>query len=705
MLQRIASWIIRHHKLVIIVFVLLAAVSGVLATRVKVNYDLSTYIPDEAPSTLALNVMQDEFDEELPNVDVMVPDITIAEALEYKAMFQRLPFVHSVLWLDDQVDIGVPLAMHEQKKVEAFYKDGVALFYITTDGTADSVEMLESLQAIVGEDGAIRGQLVDLAKAQTSVKTEISRVLLIAVPLAFFILIFATKSWFEPVLFMIVIFCGVLLNMGTNIIFEDISFITQSVGAVLQLAVSMDFAIFLLHRVTEYRNEGHEVKEAVKLAVAKSMQPIISSALTTVFGFLTLVFMRFKIGPDLGLVLAKGVMFSLISVFMLLPALLVVTYKLIDKTTHRSLLPSFKWLGKLVLTIGIPVMIIIAIIIVPVFMGQQANYFLYGMGSYPSESREARDEKLIQAAFGENMQMALLAPRGEWAKETEMIQRLDALPEMKSIIGYTTEASAGIPPDILPQAMLSPLLSEHYSRIMMISNSPKEAPETFALAETIREIADEVYGEGRTHLVGENFVITDMKETINQDNVVVNGIAVLAIALVIALAFQSLTLPLILVLTIEISIWINLSLPYFMGSPLSFIGYLVISTVQLGATVDYGILLSQYYLDSRKHLPRKEAASQAVADTAGSLLTPALILAGVSFTLYFVSTNPVVWEIGLVLGRGALLSFAMVIFLLPNLLRLFDRVIEKTTRKVTFLPDRKSYGRKAARSTAQQKEQ
>ncbi|MFA6691084.1 MAG: MMPL family transporter, partial [Saccharofermentanales bacterium] len=545
-----------------------------------------------------------------------------------------------------------------------------------------------SLREIAGEEGAVRGQIVELAEAQLATQSEIARIMIFAIPIALIILVIATNSWLEPVLFALVIAVGVLLNMGTNFIFSEISFITQSVAAVLQLAVTMDYAILFLHRTNEYKEAGDPLEVAVKKAMKKSFSPIASSAATTFFGFLALVFMRFQLGPDLGLVLAKGVVFSMLSVFLLLPALILLLDRLIEKTTHRPFLPSFKGLGKLVIKLAVPILIIVALIIVPAFLGQRSNNFIYGMGGYAEDSRAARDVRLITDRFGNNMQMALLVPRDQPALEEIFIDKLEELPEVKSLTSFISVSSSALPPEIISEELTSQLLSDDFSRIIVVSNSPSEGPETFALAEHIREIADEVYGpDSEIHLVGENFVITDMRDTIQEDSIIVNGLAILAVALVIAIAFRSISLPFLLVLTIEISIWINLALPYFSGTNLSYIGYLIVSTVQLGATVDYGILLTQHYMDNRKILGKKEAARKSVSDTAGSLISPAFILAAVGLVLAAVSSISVVSELGLVLGRGALLSLGMVIFLLPNLLRIFDRLIEKTTWKADFLPD------------------
>ena len=692
-MKKLADMIVKHKGIILVLFIVLSMASGYMATLVETNFDLFSYVPKDAPSTIAIDTMLEEYEQDIPNAEIAVPNLSISEALSMKEKLASLSYVQEVLWLDDQVDLATPLALLDQKLVEGFYKDGVALYHVTLEEDSKAIDIVAELQELAGPDGAVRGQVVETANMQRGVNVEISRVLLVAVPVAIIILLFATTSWFEPILFMLVIFVGVVLNMGTNIVFDNISFITQAVGGVLQLAVSMDYAIFLLHRFRDYRQEGLSVEEAMKHAITKSFSPVSSSALTTFFGFLALVFMRFRLGPDLGIVLAKGVILSLLSVFFLLPVLAVYTYKIIDKTTHRSLLPSFKGLSRWVVRIGVPLMIIAALAIVPAFIGQRSNDFLYGSQSFPKGSREARDVAYMNEHFGENMQMVLLAPKGQWAAEERLAEDLLALPEMKSVVGYVTQVGTAVPPELIPDRVLSDLISDRYSRLILVAESPAESPQTYELAEKIRSMTEEAYPKGDALLAGANFVLLDMKTTINKDLGIVNGLAVAAIFIVIMIAFRSLALPILLVLTIELSVWINLAIPYLTGTPLNFIGYLVISTVQLGATVDYGILMAQHYLEHRQLLNRKEATKKTIQTVAGSIIPPALILAAAGFTLYAVSSISVVSELGSVLGRGALISLVMVLFLLPNLFRLFDPFIEKTTWKMTFSSDRHSYRR------------
>ncbi len=687
-MNKLAGYIVKFRVVIFFIFIALMVVSVFLAMKVKVNFDLASYLPKDAPSTIAVEKMGEEFKESVPNTEVGYPVDNLAEALEMKEKLQSLDFVDEVLWMDDQLDLAVPLDLHDNKIVEGFLKDDIALFQLTIADDIDVQEALTELEELVGEEGRIRGEIVEQSFMQRAVSSEMTMIAAVMIPAALIILLLSTRSWLEPILFMLVISAGVIINMGLNSFAADVSFITQAVSSVLQLAVSMDYAIFLLHRFGDYRAAGIEPKEAMRQAIVKSFAPVNASALTTVFGFLALVFMRFGIGKDLGLVLARGVIVSLITVFLLLPSLALLSYKLIDKTTHRSLIPSFKGFSRVVTRIAIPIVILALVVAVPAYIGQRSNDFLYGGRSYPEDSRAGNDAAFLKDTFGDNMQMALLVPKGEWATEQELIKELEAQPEMKSVIGYVNMVGAGVPVDLLPERMISPLISEHYSRIVMIADSPDESPETFELAERLRTIVDNAYPEGDTYLAGANVVLLDMKTTINHDMTIVNGLAILAIFLVIMLTFRSLVIPIVLVLTIELAVWINLSIPYFTGTSLAFIGYLVISTVQLGATVDYGILMTQHYLDHRQVMGRKEASIKTIQSVAGSIIPPAIILSTAGYLLYLISSIQVVKELGHVLGRGALLSLLIVLILLPNLLYVTDRAIEKTTWKLRMLPDR-----------------
>ena len=681
-LSHIAKFVLKHRKLVAILFLIALLISVLMIPLVKINYNLADYVPAKADSTIAVEVMSSEFEQAIPNVQVYVPDLTLPEALALKEKIAASPSVTDVLWLDDVIDVYKPLNLADPSTVEGYYKNKGALFQVTVDDS-DQPASLKLLQTIAGEEGAVSGQLVALAKAQMAVTSEITTIMIFAVPLTILILLLATHSWLEPLLLLISIIVSVVLNMGTNLIFGQISFITQSVAAVLQLAVSMDYAIFMLHRFNQYRKEGLGTATAMEKAMTKAFSAITSSALTTFFGFLALVFMRFKLGPDLGFVLAKGIIFSLISVILFLPVMTSYLYKWIDKTTHRPFTPSFAKFGRGIVKIHWGILLVVGILLLPSFLAQKENDFIYGMGAYESDSREERDRELIRREFGDNLQMAILVPNGDPVREQALLDALEAIPDVESVISLLSMTSAQIPVEILPASEIRQLRSENYSRMVVIAHSLPEGDHAFKLAEQLRATVGTIYPQD-AHLAGENFSTLDMRDTIRTDEAIVNGLAILAVGLVLLFTFKSISLPLILLLTIEGSIWINLAIPYFSGTRLSYIGYLVISTVQLGATVDYGILYTQHYMDNRKIYPKKKAAAQSLAETLPSLLPPALILTVIGYILGLISSITIVSELGTVLGRGASLSFLMVATFLPALMILLDPLIKRTTLRASF---------------------
>ena len=675
--------IIRHKKTIIIVFAVAAVLSGLMARSVKVNYDLLDYLPKDSASTVSLEKMEQVFGKIDDNGSrVMVPVSGIAEALKIKGSIAALEGVESVRWLDDSVDVNQPLSFIDESQLSKWYKDGNALFSVklTADVTGkQTAQTLERIRGVVGNEGAISGGAVTSVAAKQSTGQELKTMMTLLIPFVLVIMLLATTSWFEPVLFIFVIGVAIVINMGTNALLGEISFVTQTAAAVLQLAVSMDYSIFLIHRFRDYRAEGLAPEAAMRKAMKSAFPTIIASGLTTIFGFAALMLMRFLIGVDMGVVLAKGVIFSLLSVLLLLPVIALLTCKLIEKTSHRSLLPKFSKLGRAVVRIGVPVMILVALAVVPSFLAQQKNAFIYGASAVSSDegSQIGHDEKAINEIFGETSQMFLMVPDGDMVKEKALADDILALPHVSDVTAYVTTVGMQIPKESVPEDTLSTLESGGYSRMVIATNAKSESDDAFATVEAVRSLSQQYYGE--YYLTGGSVNIYDMKQVVTADNPVVTVAAIAAIALVILLTFRSLTLPIFLVLAIEASIWINLAVPYFTGTPLVYIGYIIISSIQLGATVDYAILYSSRYMEKRRWLGKKEAAAEAVAETFGSILTSASILIGSGLIINLVSTNAVIGQLGELICRGAALSTFTVVFFLPELLRLFDGVIRKTT--------------------------
>ena len=414
-------------------------------------------------------------------------------------------------------------------------------------------------------------------------------------------------------------------------------------------------------------------------ALCKSTTSILSSGLTTVIGFVALIFMRFGIGPDLGLALAKGIAVSLICVFVFMPVFILALHKFLQKTKHRPILPSFSRFSKVVYRAIIPMVCVFAIVILPSYLASNENAFYYGSSRiFGTDTQTGADAEAIEEVFGKNDTYVLMVPRGNTATEKELSEALHDVPEVQSILSYVDTVGTEIPMSYLDEDTLSQLVSENYSRVVLTVNADYEGEQTFGLVETIRSIASKYYPDSY-YLAGEGVNTYDLMDTITADTLKVNFIAIAAVFVVLLLSFKSIGLPVILVLGIETAIWINLAIPYFTDSVVYYIAYLIISSVQLGATVDYAILMTDRYIENRQVMNKKDAIHETVANVTVSIMTSATVLTIVGFLLGFISTHGILSQLGVFVGRGALLSLTIVLFVIPGLLYLLDGVIQKTT--------------------------
>ncbi|MFD2629469.1 efflux RND transporter permease subunit [Oceanobacillus kapialis] len=640
------------------------------------------YLPEDTPSTTAMDVMNEEFDGAVANTRVMMRDISIQEALAFKEELQAIDGVSEVTWLDDTLDVKTPIEMADPDTVESYYKDGNALFSLHIE-EGKEVETTDAIYDLIGEDNAMSGEALDTATSQKMTGTESMYAAALLIPIIIIILVLSTRSWAEPILFLTAIGISVLINLGTNIFLGEISFITQSVAPILQLAVSLDYAIFLLHSFADYRKKTDTPAEAMQMAMKRSFPAIAASASTTFFGFIALTFMEFEIGADLGINLVKGIALSFISVMVFLPALTLMCYHWIDKTQHKQLLPSIRNVGKTLLKFRIPALLLLLLLIVPAFLGQSETNFMYGMGQQPESTRAGSDTIAIEQVYDKHTPMVMLVPKGDIAKEEELVQEIKSYSEVTSTVSYVDAISPAIPAEYLDDSVTEQFFSENYSRIIINSALENEGEQTFAFIDQLKETAAQYYGDDY-HLLGESVTLYDMKNVVEDDNTVVNVLTVVAIAIVLLVTFRSISFPVVLLVTIQSAVWINLSIPYFTNVSLVYVGYLIISTVQLAATVDYAILLTEAYKENRKEMRALPAIKKTIDEKIFSIGVSASILSSVGFILWLTSSNQIVGSIGLLLGRGALLAFIMVVLVLPAMLVVFDRIIEKTTWKPNF---------------------
>lgn len=692
-MNRFYDKVIQHRKLILTLFAVAAVLMLICMQFVAVNYDMNSYLPKDSSSTLALEVMEKEFDGGIPNARVMIYDVSIAEALEYKEQLAGIDGVSTVQWLDDSVSITQPLELADAEVVETYYKDGNALFTVTIEENY-IIDAVADIRELIGEDNAMTGSAVNTAIATESTVDEIKVISVIAILFVLFILILTTTSWLEPVIILLGLGTAVVINAGSNLMFGEISFVTNAAGNILQLAVSLDYSVFLIHRFEECRKEEANPETAMRNALVKSTFSILSSGLTTVIGFLALVLMRFRIGPDLGLALAKGVAISLITVFLFMPGFILSTYKWLDKTKHRSFMPDFHFLGKFVSKIMLPLAVGFIILIIPAYLSSINNSYYYGSSHIFGKGTQLGDDtKAIKEIFGEKDTYVLLVPKGDTAKESALSNALKQLNGITDIISFVDMAGAEIPYEYLDNDTLSLLESDNYSRMVITADVPYEGEETTALIDALRECINQYYPDCY-YLAGEGISTYDLQETVTADMLKVNLVAIGAVFIVLLLSMKSILLPLILVLTIETAIWINLSIPYYINSTLFYIAYLIISSIQLGATVDYAILLTDRYREHRLYLNKKDSVIHTISSVTVSIITSGSTLAVVGFLLGVFSTHGLLSQLGFLIGRGSICSIIAVLFILPGFLYMFDRTftgrkggtnMKKCAKQVTAL--------------------
>ncbi len=679
-MRKFYTLVTRHRKLILAVFLAAAIISFFMKSMLSVNYDMTDYLPQDKPSSAALNVMKEEFDQGIPNARVMIKDVSIPEALQYKEKIENVDGVTSVTWLDDAADLKEPLSGLDQNTLETYYKDNKALMSVAIEEDK-RLDAVSEIRKIVGDDSAMTGSAVSTAYATKNTVHEISKMSGIAVAFVLLMLLITTMSWAEPFLILIGIGVAVVINAGTNLIFGEISFVSNAAGSILQLAVSLDYSVFLIHRFTECRREIADPQEAMVEALCRSTSSIASSGLTTVIGFLALVTMEFTLGVDIGLVLTKGIAISLITVFVFTPGLVLMTYKLIDKTTHRSLLPSFKGFGRFVQRITIPIVCIFVMVIGPAFYLSNQNDFYFGSSHIFGESTQYGEEtQEIQGIFGQRDSYVLMVPKGDTAKETELSEKLQDIPQVDSVLSYVDNAGAEVPPEYLDKGTLEKLESDSYSRMVLTVDAAYEGTETFDLVNEIRETAQKIYPDEYL-LAGEGVSTCDLRDTVTGDMKRVNFIAIGAVFLILLLMMRKAILPVILVLCIETAVWINLAVPVLENLQIFYIAYLIISSIQLGATVDYAILMTDRYRENRESFEKKDAVVQTIMQILPSILTSGSALAAVGYLMGCISTNGVLAQLGVFIGRGALISLAVVIFVLPGMLYIFDRFITKPKKE------------------------
>lgn len=685
MLKKMAHFIVQRGRIIEKFFIAMTILCAVCYPFVGVNYDLSKYLPDFAPTKQALDVMEQEFG--YPGMArIMVKDVTLPEARTIRQRISRVDGVDLVVGPDLAANVYSTDAFIKNSLTDRFYKDGNAVYQIIfEDGDSDASthKAINEIYGIVGKDrGCFAGSAVSSKERQESITREIAMAIGMAVVIIWLILTLTTTSWFEPFLFILVMAVAIVLNMGSNIMFGRISFFTFSTAAILQLAVSMDYSIFLLHTYTAIKQSGVDSRPAMEAAIEKSCSSILASGATTIVGFLVIALMKFTIGRDVGFVLTKGIVCSLVTVLFLMPTLILRFDKKIEKTAHRSFLPPLDGLGKLMYRIRIPVLAAAAFCAVPCYFGQSMNYFYYGddaLGSGPG-TRVYEDSRAIEDVFGKSNVIIAMVPNGNVIKERRLTEELEDQEFIDYALSMAGTLPQGIPESFLPESVTKQLRTGSYARILISMENREESIYSFQCSEKLTEIVKKYYPED-SYVIGMTPTTMDIRDILTDDYNRVSIISLAGVALVVMLTFHSVMVPVLVIIPIEVAIYLNMTIPYIIGDSMVYIGYIIVSCLQLGATIDYSILMTNNYMEFRETMGSRDAAVTAIAKSAISILTSGGILTVVGYLLYFTSSIQAISQVGRLVGRGALLSMLLVLSLLPALLAAFDKPIRRQQQR------------------------
>ncbi len=680
--QRLADFIVDHNKVIRNIVLMLVLVSAFCFFFVGVNYDLTSYLPDDVESKTAINKMREIFG--YPGTGrLMLKDVTIYEAKQYKSAIEKVDGVDQVVWCDTTTQIYTSSSFIDYQDIDEYYKDGCAVMDVTFLG-GDTNKLthraIDDIEAIIGDHGYIVGMAPTNKFTEENVKAEMKMIMGVAVLFIFVILLFTTTSWFEPVLFLSVIGCAIAINKGTNIFLGTISYITNNICDVLQLATSMDYSVFLLHSYEREREKGLEKTDALKAGLMNTITTILASSLTTFFGFIVLVFMRFTIGFDMGIVMAKSIVCSLLMVIFLMPSLLLSWSDRIDRMRHRPFLPKFHLFSLAVNRISPFVLAVSFLLAGPIYVAQGMNDFMYGpdaTGAGPGTSMYAASRE-IDEKFGRSNLLVAIFPDSDRQKEKRLVKALEDEDYVKKVMGMSAYLPDGVPESILPQSMTELFHKNGYARLLIYIRTKPESPAAYRYAKEVAALIREYYPE-EAYITGNTPTTEDMENILIPDYNLVNTLAMISIFLVVAISFQSPIMPVAAMIPIMMAIYTNMAFPYFKGDTLIFIAYAVVSCIQLGSTIDYAISSTDSYIQARRHEDSKKKAAELMTEQSfPSILTSGVILVVCGYSISRISSVPAISEVGRLVGRGAILSVFFVVTMMPVLLRIVDPFITST---------------------------
>ena len=681
-MHKIGKAICKYRKIILAIALLLLipALIGMKAT--KINYDILVYLPSDVETIQGENILSNDFNMGAFSV-IILEDMQTKDILKLEDKIKEVPNVQKVVSIADVIGTSIPTEMLPDELKDKIYKDNSTIMLVTFKDqiSADStMEAVETLRDITDERCKISGMTSTVLDTRNLSNSEIAIYVVIAVILCLIVLEIALDSYIAPILLLLNIGIAILYNMGTNIFLGEISYITKAISAVLQLGVTMDFAIFLYHSYMQEKENFESNEDAMASAIHKTLLSVVGSSLTTIAGFLALCSMNLTLGRDIGIVMAKGVFCGVVCVLTVLPAMILNLNGLIEKTKHKEILPKFEGVKNFVVK-HYKAIILVFIVLLPIaFYGYSHTENYYNLDkSLPKTLDSVIANTELKEKFNMvSMELLLVDKDLPDSTVNKMLDEIEELDGIEWALGFSKVSSLGIPREMIPEEAIDVFQNDEYQMIIINSNYEMATNELNAQVTKVNEIIKK-YDENAI-LAGEGPLMKDLVEISDHDFNSVNSVSIVIIFIIMIVVLKSISLPVILIIVIEFAIFINMGIPYYTNTILPFIASIVIGTIQLGATIDYAILITNKYITSRKDgIDKKAAVSEALGTSIGSILISGLCFFGATFGVGAYSKIEMIGSLCTLMSRGAIVSVFCVVLILPSLLMAFDKLICKTT--------------------------
>ena len=687
---KVGKWIAKHKVLIVLIsmILLIPSVIGMAATRV--NYDILSYLPDSLETVEGQDIMVDEFGMGAFSM-VVVEDMDLKDVAALKEKFQDVEHVKDVLWYDSVADLSIPVSMIPDKFKDAFFNGDATMMIALFDNTTSSdaaMEAVTDMRKIANEQCFISGMSGVVTDIKNIALEEMPIYVVIAAGLSLLVLLLAMDSLVVPILFLLSVGLAVLYNLGSNIFLGQVCYITKSLTAVLQLGVTMDYSIFLLNWFEAYKKKYDEKERAMAHAIADTFKSVAGSSVTTIAGFLALCVMTFALGRDMGIVMAKGVVIGVVCCVTVLPAMILVFDKAIEKTKHKALLPNMDKASGFITKHYKVWLIVFLVLLYPAIYGNNHTQIYYNIDkSLPATlASNVANDKLKEDFDMSTMHMILLRNGLDSKQKTQMLDKIDEIDGVKWSLGMNSLIGPSFPESMIPSNIREMLESDNYEVQFVCSEYSSATDECNAQLAAIQDIVKEYSPESM--VIGEAPLMKDLQDTTDIDLQRVNILSMAAIFVIILFVFKSISLPFVLLAVIEFAIYVNMAIPYYQGVTLPFVASIVIGAIQLGATVDYAILMTSNY-QKQRYLgkTKKESISIAHKFSMKSIIVSGCSFFAATFGVALYSQVDMIGSICTLLARGAVISTVVVLLVLPAMFMVFDPIIVRTSKG--FLPDKK----------------